>query len=422
MLTALAIGAAVLGLLTILLGVAFASMHRRHRLRFHFRIDGDIGSELDDVTALVHSQMTENNSVSLIQNGDAYVATCIALIEGAERTVHFETFLWETGCMTERFVEALARKARSGVTVRITLDGIGSTIRAHERAKLEEAGAQLCLLRPVRWRYLGLLNNRTHRKILVVDGRTAVVGGHCVKDEWLGRARNPREYRDVSVRVEGPVVRQIQSAFCENWIEGTGHVPYGPGVFPPLGPTGVTRAFTVYVSPAGGVPSTKLLHHLALQRARKRVWIQSPYFVPDSQAREALIRAAARGVDVRVLVPSIDVTDNRLVSHAGRHRLAPFLEAGVRVYHYTRTLSHQKVWTIDEELALVGSTNFDERSFDLDDQITMAIADPNVVAEIDRIFLEDLRDAERVDAERWHERPRREKASDALAYLLRENL
>jgi cardiolipin synthase len=418
----LAIGASFLGLLVIVLGLAFASMHRRHKLAFHLKVEGDLSDELEHIAALTQSHVTHHNRVMLIQDGDAFVSTCIALIESAERSVHFETFLWESGNMTRKFVDAFVKKAKAGVTVRVLLDAIGSTISREEREELDAAGVRLCVLRPVGWRHLGFLNNRTHRKILVVDGRTAVVGGHCVKDEWLGRARNPHEYRDVSVRLEGPVVAQVQSAFCGHWIEGTGRVPYGPQVFPPLGPAGHSSACAIHTNPSGGVSSTKLLHHLALHRAQKRVWIQSPYFVPDDQAREALIKAAERGVDVRILTPRIDVTDNKLVAHAGHYRLAPFLRAGVKVYHYRRTLSHQKVWTIDGELALIGSTNFDERSFHLDDQITIAIADTELVDEIDRIMLADLAQADLIEETEWKRRSPVSKVGDALAYLLRENL
>lgn len=419
MLVLLTIVAALLAVLTVLLAIALASMHRRHHLRFDLPTkEGHIRS----VAGLSHSALCEGNQIELIEDG-AYLPACLGLIESAERTLHFETFLWATGTMSARIATALGARAKAGVEVRVILDSFGSNdAEESELAAMRADGVDVRRMRPAHFRYLGRLNNRTHRKIIVADGARAMVGGHCVDDRWMqGEATRP-VVRDVSARVEGPVVNTIQAAFCENWIEVAGEVPYGPAVFPHIEAAGDMCAHLAYVRPSGGVPSVKLLHYLALHLAKSRLWIQTPYFVPADSARAALIDASARGVDVRILTPGLEATDNRLVGHASQHRLGPLIEGGVRVYLYHRTLLHQKVWTVDGAHALVGSVNFDERSFDLDDQVTLAVHDRAFTEAIDARFLADLADATEVERSLWRSRPRTQKVSGALAYALREQL
>lgn len=421
MLVALWIVAAFCAGVAVVLALALASMHQRHHPRFSLPAAASLAQDLPSLAGLSHGDLSSGNSVELIVDG-AYLPACVEMIETAEHTLHFETFLWKTGRMSARIARALASAARRGVEVRVLLDAVGSRGAApSELASMERAGVTTCLLRPPGVRHLGWVNNRTHRKIVVADGRRAIVGGHCIDDRWMDDGK-ASAVRDVSVGVEGPIVRPIQSMFCENWVEAVGRVPFGPHVFPTLERAGDTCAHLAYVRPSGGVSAVKLLHHLALRVASKRLWIQTPYFVPDDGARRALIAAAERGVDVRVLMPTARAGDNRLVAYAGRHRLAPLLERGVRVFHYDKTLLHQKVWTVDGEYALIGSTNFDERSFDLDDQVTLAIADRSIAAQLDERFLADLAYARLVQADEWRRRPRREKLGDALAYLLREQL
>ncbi len=422
MVAVLSVASAVLLIVAVLLLVALASMHRRHHPRFELPPRARVTSDVASLAGLAHGATCSGNRVALVED-EGYLPACLSLIESAEHTLHFETFLWRTGTMSARIADALGERARRGVEVRLLLDSFGSN-EADEREleAMRAAGAEVHMMRPIRFRYLGWLNNRTHRKIIVADGRRALVGGHCVDDRWLRGFDDKPVVRDISARVEGPIVNGIQAAFCENWIEVSGQVPYGPDVFPPLEPRGHVCAYLAYVRPSGGVSSVKLLHYLMLNIAKSRLWIQTPYFVPDDFARDALIDAAARGVDVRVLVPALEATDNRLVAHASQHRLVPLLERGVRVYRYHRTLLHQKVWTIDGEHALIGSVNFDERSFDLDDQITLAVADRSLTRAIDERFVAELAHATEVDPERWRSRPRTQKLSDALAYVLREQL
>ncbi len=425
-LTALAIALAIITAfcagIAAVLGIALVSMHRRHHPNFSLPETVHVRRDLPSLAGISYGELSRGNRVELVEDS-RYLDVALAMIGAAERTVHLETFLWKSGALCAQIARALEERARAGVAVRVLLDSLGSA-GADEREldAMREAGARVLFVRPVGLRDLGWVNNRTHRKILVVDGRAAMVGGHCVDDRWIGGGGQHPEVRDVSVRVEGPIVRSIQSAFCENWIETAGEVPYGDGVFPALSPCGDALAHLAYVRPSGGVAAVKLLHHVALRVATERLWIQSPYFVPDDCARAALIEAAARGVDVRVMVPTLEASDNALVAHAGRHRLAPLLERGVRIFEYHRTLLHQKVWTVDGEYALVGSANFDERSFDLDDQVTLAIADRPLVTALDARFLADRAHTTPIRTAGWRGRPVAQKVGDALAYLLREQL
>lgn len=418
----LSVAVAALLVLTILLLVALASMHRRHHPRFELPRAARVTRDIPSLAGLAHGAPCEGNRVQLIHD-EQYLQATLDLIESARHTLHFETFLWRTGEMSTRIADALIERARHGVEVRLLLDSFGS-IDADE-AELERiraTGAEVHMMRPIRFRYLGWLNNRTHRKIITADGERALIGGHCVDDRWFIGMDGKPPVHDTSALVEGPIVNAIQAAFCENWIEVSGHVPYGPHVFPHIETRGSTIAYVAYVRPSGGVSAVKLLHYLTLQLPQTRLWIQTPYFVPDDFARSALIETAERGVDVRILMPSLDATDNRLVAHASQHRLVPLLERGVRVYRYHRTVLHDKVWTVDGEHALIGSVNFDERSFDLDDQITLSVTDRRLTGELDERFVAALEHATEVEPEQWRARPRREKLSDALAYVLREQL
>ncbi len=421
MLVVIAIVAVCFAGAAVLLGKAFLSVHRRHHPRFTIPAAASLDHDLPSLAGIGHGELTSGNRVTLVED-EAYLDACLAMIERCERSLHLETFLWRTGRMSARITSALSDAARRGVEVRVLLDALGSRGASEdELAALERAGAKTCLLRPAGLRYLGWINNRTHRKIVVADGRRAIVGGPCVDDRWIGEGGVP-PVRDVSAIVEGPVVRSIQSAFCENWIEAAGSVPFGEQVFPPLEPIGTTLAHLAYVRPSGGVAAVKLLHHMAMRVAQRRLWIQTPYFVPEDPARKALIAAAERGVDVRVLMPTARAGDNRLVAYASAYRLAPLLDRGVRVFHYDRTLLHQKVWSVDGEYALVGSANFDERSFDLDDQVTLGIADREIVAALDARFLADAAISKELHARAWRRRPVHHKLGDAIAYLFREQL
>jgi len=269
---------------------------------------------------------------------------------------------------------------------------------------------------------IGVMNDRTHRKMLIVDGREAFVGGHCVVDQWLGDAEDGKRFGDVSVHLRGPIVHSVQGAFSENWAGETGELFAGPGCFPPLGPAGDIPMHLVYAKPENSAPAVKILHHTAICLARKRIWIQNPYFIPEPDAIDAFGEAVKRGVDVRVLMPSTSGSDNPMVQHAGHRNFEKLMRNGVRLFEYPHTLLHQKVMTVDGIYSAVGSANFDDRSFETNDEVTLGILDGRIAQRLDAIFERYVARAAEIDLEKWNRRGLWHKLKDQAAYSINELL
>lgn len=394
---------------------------KRHR---HARVDlsdaDDISDVLPTLVGATHASLLPGNSIEILQNG-RFFDVLLSEFEHATQSITLETYLWKPGRLSRRVVETLAAKAREGVAVRVLIDGAGRKISRSEIRTLREAGCRVARYHPINLMSVGRLNNRDHRKISVVDGRVGFIGGHCVVDMWLGDA-GPGEVRDVSVRVRGPIVGELQSAFLENWLEETGEVLAGERFFPRLDSCGDTPAHLVYVSPAGMASSVETLHYVAIAAARKRIRIQNPYFVPDPQLIDSLRAAVDRGVDVRVMVPSARSTDNPVVQHASHHRFGALLQGGIRLFEYQRSLLHQKVMVIDGEWCCIGSSNLDDRSFELNDEATLGIFDERIAAELEEIFDQDLRYAAEYTLKEWKHRSVLHKLLDFTTFAINEQL
>jgi cardiolipin synthase len=309
------------------------------------------------------------------------------------------------------------------VTVRIMLDAQGSkTIEKDLVNRLREVGCKVRFFHKRSVYTLGVMNDRDHRKLCIIDGREAFVGGHCVTDDWLGDAEDHRHNSDVSVWLHGPIVHTIQGAFSENWAGETGELFVGDEVFPVLARQGEIPIHAAFLKPENSAPAVKILHHAVLCLAREKIWIQNPYFIPKVEAIEALGAAVKRGVDVRVLMPATSGSDSPLVQHAGHRHFENMLKKGVRLFEYPHTLLHQKVMTVDGCWSAVGSTNFDDRSFDTNDEITLGILDPGIAAQLDAIFEKYVARADEIKLEEWKKRGvvRRVKAN--LAYLINDLL
>jgi cardiolipin synthase len=287
---------------------------------------------------------------------------------------------------------------------------------------MREAGCQLAIYHPRTFKNLGVIPERDHRKLAILDGRTAWVGGHCVVDEWMGDAEDRQHVRDLSVRLKGPVVHAVQSAFSENWVEVTGKLFAGQHVFPPLGPAGDVEAHMASMKPEGSAPAVKILHHAIICCARERLWIQNPYFIPEPDAIEAFAQAVKRGVNVQIMVPSADASDMPMVQHAAHRNFQKLLDAGVRIFEYGRTLLHLKVMTVDSVWCAVGSSNFDDRSFETNDEITLGFRDRKLAARLEDIFRADLEHCVELDAARWKKRGLLHRAKDSALYLFNEVL
>jgi cardiolipin synthase len=344
-------------------------------------------------------------------------------MKNAKETINFETFLSKCGKLTGRMTDTLIEMEKKGVQVRMLLDGSGGkNYGKTDRKRLEEAGVRTGDYHPINIRNLGLINQRDHRKLAIIDGRIGYVGGHCLCDEWLGDAEDKKHFRDITARVEGPVVAQLQSAFAENWIEEKGEVIGGTNFFPELEPCGDMKAHAVWISPSGSPSTVKLLHYLAIRAAKKRLTIQNPYFLPDPDARKALVEAAGRGVEVRVMIPSTNASDAPHVQHASHHHYGTLLKGGVKLYDYEKTLLHQKVLVVDGLWASIGSTNFDDRSFEINDEVSLVVHDERIARELDETFDKDLKHAKAVNLEEWKKRPALHKLQDLTMFLFNEQM
>jgi cardiolipin synthase len=396
---------------------------KRHRDPM-LRVDSDDSIEtlIPSLAGLTLSTAVEGNSVEVFENG-AYFDVMVDEITAAQRSVHFETFLWQEGVLGQRIADALSVKARSGVTVRVLLDASGSRKMGESvEQQLTDSGCKLVKFHEWGILNIGVLNERDHRKLVVLDGRTALLGGHCIVDTWLGNAEDKDHFADVSVRLRGPIVHSVQAAFSENWVGQTGELFMGDDVFPRLERAGEISVHAAYVKPEGSAPAVKILHHAAICCAKKRIWIQNPYFIPEPAAIDAFGEAVARGVDVRVMMPSTSGSDNPIVQHAGHRNFEKLLRCGVRLFEYPKTLLHQKIVTIDGVWCAIGSTNFDDRSFETNDEITLGFKDAAMAGRLDGIFEKYAPHCHEIKLESWRRRGWSHRLIDQMYYLFNEVL
>ena len=367
-------------------------------------------------------QMIAGNRVEALVNGDRIFPAMLEAIRGAKRTITFETYIYYSGTIGAQFSRALAERAKAGVKVHVIFDAVGAgKIDDKFEEEMKAAGVEVAKYNPLRWYTLAQMNNRTHRKLLVVDGRVGFTGGVGIADEWDGDAQDPKHWRDTHFRIEGPVVAQLQAAFMENWIEITGRVLHGEAYFPPLAPAGSHTAQFFVSSPGGGGESMQLMYLLSIAAAAKRLLISASYFVPDDVEVRALADAARRGVRVQIILPGAQI-DSEIVRSASRASWGELLRAGVEIYEYQPTMYHCKVMIVDGLWVSVGSTNFDSRSFSVNDEANLNILDPDFAREQERIFAEDLKRARRITLEQWQSRPWTEKVWEHTMGLLSSQL
>jgi cardiolipin synthase len=408
--------------LVALLVIVIWSIRRHRDPDLHIESESPIDALVPSLAGLTLGTAIAGNSVEVLENG-AFFDAMLQSVGAAQKSVHLETFLWKDGVLGRRVANALSERARAGKQVRVMLDATGSKDAGKEVVQqMRDAGCDVRWFHKRALRNLGVFNDRDHRKIVVVDGREAFVGGHCIVDEWLGNAEDGVHYSDVSVRLRGPVVHSVQGAFSENWAGETGHLFVGDDVFPELRPEGDVLIHAVFAKPENSAPTVKILHHTAICLARKRIWIQNPYFIPEPAAIEAFGKAVERGVDVRVLMPSTSGSDNPMVQHAGHRNFENLLKRGVRLFEYPHTLLHQKVMTVDGVWSAIGSSNFDDRSFETNDEIMLSIRDAAITGRLDSIFERYVARAQEIELERWRHRGAWHKLKDNTFYLINELL
>jgi cardiolipin synthase A/B len=407
----------------VVLGLVLWSVRRHRDPDIKVDCDLPIDQVAGSLAGLTLGTALPGNTVEVLQNG-AFFDALLASIAEARHSVHFETFLWKEGVLGKRLADALAERARAGVRVRVLLDAHGcqEVGKGDTAGRMRDAGCRVEFFHEKRLRHIGMINDRNHRKLAVVDGREAFVGGHCVVDSWLGNAENKEHFADVSVRLRGPAVNSVQSAFSENWTGHTGELFVGDEVFPTLLAAGESLVHAAFVKPEGSAPAVKILHHTAICLARTRIWIQNPYFIPDPAAIVAFAQAVARGVDVRVLMPSTGGSDMPMVQHAGHRNFERLLACGVRLFEYSPTLLHQKIMTVDGVWSAIGSSNFDDRSFETNDEITLAITDARVASELDGIFEKYAAGSQEIRIEAWRQRGLWHRFKDNAYYLINEFL
>jgi cardiolipin synthase len=391
----------------------------------YLKLDPDEYPKIQDalplVAGLTESSVHEGNSASVLQNGAIFPAM-LADIATAQHSVHLETFVWSAGQVEKQFVDALTERARAGVNVRVLIDTLGASKASEtELERLKRSGAKLSSYCKPHWWNLGRFNHRTHRKLLVVDGRIGYAFGHGIADQWLGNGTDPEHWRDTGVRFEGPVVHGLQSVFAQNWVEETHCLPAVSECFPVLEHAGSISAHVVSSASADAVSSVAMLYTVAIAMARREVLIQNPYFAPNDGVVELFAMMVRRGVKVHLMIPG-EHTDSPFVRRAGCNLYTALLEAGVQVYEFEPTLLHQKIVVVDDIWSHVGSTNFDARSLALNEEVGVGILDAGIAAELKAAFMRDLRQCRVLNLEEWQRRPAFDRVFERFAYLVHEQL
>jgi cardiolipin synthase A/B len=367
------------------------------------RVDSPVAAEdprfPEYIASLVGAPVHEGDAYTVLHNGDETYPAMLAAIDRAKARVNFETYVFSDGEIADRFVDALVRAAQRGVFVRVILDPVGSSLGSDSTDKLKDAGAKLAWFNPLGFFSVEEFNYRTHRKTLVVDGDVAFTGGLGVADHWLGNAQSKDNWRDTHFRMTGPVVRALEGSFYENWIE-TGGLS-APALDPPLPPRATgARSVVVWSNPMTGASNIKLQYLLAIGAARKTIDIQSPYITLDPSTQWSLDRARERGVRIRMLAEG-DITDAMPVKHASRYDYQRLLDAGYEVFEYEPTMMHTKVMVVDGIFSIIGSANFGNRSFELNDELAIGVFDAELAAQLTGDFEKDILLSKRLDAATW---------------------
>jgi cardiolipin synthase A/B len=375
-----------------------------------------------EMGTLLGPAILPGNQVTALQNGDQIFPAMLKAIRAAQYTINFETYIYWSGRTGEEFAEALIERVRADVKIHLMLDWLGSKKMSPQLVKrMQDAGVQIERYHALHWYSLGKLNNRTHRKVLIVDGRIGFTGGVGIADEWTGHAEDPDHWRDMHFRIEGPVVAQFQAAFLDNWIKTTGRVLNGDTYFPTLTPVAEIKMHMFMSSPAGGSESMRLMYLMAITAAQRSIDIEAAYFIPDALMSRELIRARERGVRIRLLLPDKHI-DSETVRIASKRAWGSLLEQGVEIHRYEPTMLHCKMLIFDQYMVSVGSTNFDMRSFELNDEASLNIYDSAFAQRMTEVFEADLKASTSYNFSRWKNRPLSEKMAEVVLIPIKSQL
>jgi len=377
---------------------------------------------LRSMSVLLGPPLIDGNHVETLINGERIFPSMLQAISGAQRSIDFETYIYWSGEIGKRFAAALSERARAGVKVNVLVDWLGSQKMDEESIEaMTQAGVDFRVYRPLRWYNLSRVNNRTHRKLLVVDGRIGFTGGVGIADNWTGNAQDPEHWRDNHYRIEGPAVAQMQAAFMDNWTKVSGSVLHSEQYFPSQQTFGKQYAQVFHSSSQGGSASTHLMYLLSIAAATRTLDLAMAYFVPDEVTSEALVTAMKRGVRVRLILPG-QHNDTDLVRNASRASWGPLLQAGALIHEFQPTTYHVKLLIVDGLWSSVGSTNFDVRSFRLNDEANLNVHDADFARQQTETFELDLKQSRRITYEQWEARPWHEKLKERGAALFSSQL
>jgi cardiolipin synthase len=377
--------------------------------------------------ALTDAPIVGGNKVEILDNGDEIFPAMLRAIKSAQSTITFAQYLFKGGSLAQEFARSFAERCQAGVRVYILIDSHGGNEVPEEiPAIMRGAGCKLEYFRRIQaphvvlpWKLLRY-NYRNHRRILVIDGRIGFTGGYGISDAWLGDGRTPDRWRDTNARVEGPAVKYLQAAFAESWLETTGELLGGDGFFPRLEPRGDMSAQFVKSSPVGGSFQNYLLYLLSITSAKKSILITNPYFIPDDPMIEALLDAVRRGVRVVVLVPG--KIDFKITYRASRRHYGRMLLGGIEIFEYSPALLHSKTMVVDGVWGTIGSTNFDNRSFALNEELNLTLYNKALARTLEQTFAEDLKHSRKITYEEWDARGLKEKFFELFAFPVEEQL
>jgi cardiolipin synthase len=371
---------------------------------------------------LLGADFSGGNTVQTLVNGDNFFPPMLKAIHEAKKTITLETYIWTSGKISDQFIAALTERAHAGVKVHVLLDGMGTLkFKDEDRKRLTDSGVKVYTYGRKHWYEIKPnINHRTHRKLLIVDGKIGFTGGMCVDDKWLGNADSRDVWRDTQVRVEGPAVRQMQAVFSSNWLQTSGTLLLGADYYPEFEREGRVAAMCFKSGPGEGAESARISYLLAIASARKTIDIEHAYFVPDDLAIQMLLEARQRGVRIRVIIP--EKNDSRFGRAASRSRWGELMAAGVEFYQYQPAMLHAKTMTVDDYFVTVGSVNFDNRSFSINDEVALNVLNASVAADHRRIYEDDLKHSKPYTREEFENRPFYVKWADNFCGLFRSQL
>ncbi len=383
----------------------------------------DSGEFLSVLEAVTDAKVNHRAELQVLTNGDQFYEQGLRDISAAVRTINLEAYIFQKGEIAERYLSALTERARAGVKVNLLLDALGSAAtRDRYLHAFKDGGGRVGWYNPAKWNKLPRYNNRTHRELLIVDGHVAYIGGAGIADHWYrNTARKPR-WRDTMVRVEGDAVRNLQATFAENWLEACGEILTGREYYPRVEARVEARSeasvLVINSTPsAGGATRARVLFQMLVASAQKTIDVTTPYFLPDRSLSDEIVRAVERGVHIRIIVPGRH-SDHFLTRSSSQRSFGKLLKAGVQIFEYEPAMIHAKILMIDGLWSVVGSTNFDNRSFGLNDEVNLAVRDSAFTARLEDDFAQDLANSRQVTYESWRRRPVLSRAPELLGWVL----